>query len=211
MKILITYIILLSLQVPFNVTFFLSILTSDEKAWSINFGIFYLVIAVLYFFILGIIGIGSILKSFKAYRAQNFEYCINGLMLLKYGMVPFFIVNFLSMSALALMLLVASRGTVIFAAPFLLAFAMFCTWLAMLPSSFFGLQVVRFGVDDGKISKGKVWHILFQFCFLLDVLDTVYIAAVKYKRGRIFAIIVCVVYVLCALLAWSPLKEFILQ
>ena len=75
---------------------------------------------------------------------------------------------------------------------------------------FFGLQVIRFCADEGKIGKSIILHILFQFCFLLDVLDTVYLTAFKYKKGQIIAVIVCLVYMLCVLLVWSPLQEFII-
>lgn len=210
MKLIITYVVLLSLQVPFNVTYFLMFFSRDAASWEKFFTIGYLIVAFLYFAVLGVVGIKNILSSFRAYETKDFEYCIKGLMILKYGMLPFFIVNFLSMTALALMLLMASRGTMLFAAPILLVVAMLCTWFVMLPSSFFGLQVIRFCADEGKIGKSIILHILFQFCFLLDVLDTVYLTAFKYKKGQIVAVIVCLVYMLCVLLVWSPLQEFII-
>lgn len=200
MRSLIAYIALLSVQVPFNIAYFLTYLSTDRDATGMYFGAGYLIIAGVYFAALGVLGIVNILRSFRAYKAGDVEYCIKGLMTLKYGMVPFFIVNFLSMTALILLFLVASRGTVFFAVPGLLVVAMFCTWLPMLPSSFFGLQVVRFCADEGKLGKSKPWHILFQFCFLLDVLDTAYLTVFKYQRGKAAAAVVCAVYALFILL-----------
>lgn len=117
MKLIITYVVLLSLQVPFNVTYFLMFFSRDAASWEKFFTIGYLIVAFLYFAVLGVVGIKNILSSFRAYETKDFE-C---------GMLPFFIVNFLSMTALALMLLVASRGTMILAAPILLVVAMLCT------------------------------------------------------------------------------------
>lgn len=197
MKLLITYVVLLSIQVPFNIIYFWTLLSSGSESLMTAFGMGYPIIALLYFAALIVIGTISILNSFKAYKENDFEYCIKGFMILKYGLIPFFVVNFLSMAFLALVFLVASRGTIIFAAPIFLLIGISFTWIAMLPSSFWGLQVIRFAVRDGKIGKSKFLHIFLQFCFLLDLLDTVYLAAFKYRRGKVASILVYLAYVLC--------------
>lgn len=197
MKLLIAYVVLLSIQVPFNIMYFGALLSSGSESLMTTFGIGYPMIALLYFVALLVIGIISVLNAFKAYRKNDFEYCIKGLMILKYGLIPFFVVNFLSMTFLALIFLIASRGAIIFATPIFLFVGMFFTWIAMLPGSFWGVQVIRFAVRDGKIRKGKLLHMFLQFCFLLDLLDTVYFAAFKYRRGKAAAILVCLTYLLC--------------
>lgn len=209
MKLLITYVVLLSIQVPFNIIYFGALLSSGSESLMTAFGMGYPIIALLYFAALIVIGIISILNSFKAYKENDFEYCIKGFMILKYGLIPFFVVNFLSMAFLVLVFLVASRGTIIFAAPIFLLIGISFTWIAMLPSSFWGVQVIRFAVRDGKIGKSKFLHIFLQFCFLLDLLDTVYLAAFKYRRGKVASILVCLAYLLCISFVAILLTSFI--
>ena len=209
MKLLIAYVVLLSIQVPFNIMYFGALLSSGSESLMTTFGIGYPIIALSYFVALIVIGIISVVNSFIAYKKNDFEYCIKGFMILKYGLIPFFVVNFLSMTFLALIFLVVSRGTIIFAAPIFLLIGISFTWIAMLPSSFWGVQVIRFAVRDGKIGKSKILHIFLQFCFLLDLLDTVYLVAFKYKRGKVAAILVCFAYVLCISFVAILLASFI--
>ena len=66
------YIILLSLQVPFNLFYLRFGLTRMEKETAV---ILYFIIATLFFGAVGILGIINVVKSFRAYCSDDLEYC----------------------------------------------------------------------------------------------------------------------------------------
>ena len=208
------YVILLSLQVPLNISFLLIAangLASGKLPIS-GEGLFFVYIgaAVFYFLVLGILGITNIVRSFLAYGRGDEEHCLRGMLILKYGMVPFFIINFCSILLLSLAALVGSRGTLLFAFPVtvpLLFLAFFCTWLAMVPGSFYSIQVIRLTRKKGKTNLlWAVWHGLLQFCFLTDVLDTMYLAVRKWNRGKLGAALIGLLYIGAA--GWIILTVF---
>ncbi len=197
------YVILLSLQVPLNIGFLMisaNGLASGKLPVS-GEGLFitYIGGAVAYFLGVGILGIINIVRSFLAYGRGDEDHCIRGMLILKYGMVPFFIINFFSILVISLAAVVGSRGTLILAFPVtipLLLLAVFCTWLAMIPGSIYSIQVIRFTRARGKTSLGwAVWHGFLQFCFLTDVLDTMYLAVRKWNRGKIGAVLIGLLYI----------------
>lgn len=71
MKLIVAYIALLSLQVPFNITYFFMFLASDIEQTGEQFGIGYAIIAVLYFAAIGIIGIRLIFNFHMACDASR--------------------------------------------------------------------------------------------------------------------------------------------
>ena len=93
----------------------------------------------------------------------------------KYGLVVFFCVNFLVLFIyyffISMAVLVGSRGAAIIFAPVLLpwlivavGFSIGATWLAILPGSFYGIQVIRMTYKSGKIGFAEaVVHTVFQF------------------------------------------------
>lgn len=85
----------------------------------------------------------------------------------KYGLVIFFITNFMVMSIWyflsTLGVLVGTRGLAIFAAPVLLPFlavsiilTVAATWLVSVPGAFCGIQVILFALREKKI--GPAWQ-----------------------------------------------------
>ena len=98
--------------------------------------------------------------------------------------------------------LVGSRGAAIIFAPVLLpwliaavVFSAVATWLAILPGSFYGIQVIRMTYKSGKIGFAEaVVHTVFQFFFLFDVLDAMYLATGKWGRGKKSSAIIGCVY-----------------
>ena len=120
-----------------------------------------------------IVGIANVVCAFRDYR-QAPELCIRNLKLLKYGMIPCFVINFIWMLCLGFGVAVASFliGLVWF-----VPFAVIATWLYLLPGAFYGVQVVR--IMHNRQGRGAGWCIFngfLQFCFVLDVIDTAYLA-----------------------------------
>lgn len=202
----IAYVILLTLGVPFYIL----------TAWAASavqplriFSLLYLPLYLLLFLFLGLLNIRD---SFRAYTEKDAVYCVNGMLILKYGLVVFFIFNFLILTAVfllgGLVVLIASRGTLIFALPMLLPWifaiigiAAFFTWLMLLPGAFWGVQVIRKSMAEGKLSPGKaLLHGALQFIFLTDVLDAMYLSVRIWNRGKKSAAVIGTLYL--AVIAW---------
>ncbi len=201
MKFINIYITLLSLQVPFNV-FYIFLLTSDmaEKYGTVMLPL-YAVIAFFYFSLVIAMAVINIIRSFSAFNKGDYEHCIRGMVRLKYGMIPFYIVNFFSILFILALIILASRGIIVVAGFIvipvvfiILGAIFFITWLSMLPGAFFGVQALRSAVRSGSMtSLSAFFHGILQFIFCIDVFDTAYLTAVKWKRNRVSAIIVCTI------------------
>ncbi len=62
---------------------------------------------------------------------------------------------------------------------------MFFTWLMLLPGAFYAVQVIRMSILEKKCSpRTAIIHILLQFIFLVDVLDTMYISVKIHNKGK---------------------------
>lgn len=143
---------------------------------------------ILYFSIVMIIGCLNILKSFKSAADGRTGYCINSMLILKYGLVVFFLLNFLMFAFISFIALVASRGTIIFAFPITIPFfviAFLLSWVMLIPGAFYGVQAARISYDAGKIGFGEmILHCILQFCFVADVFDAMYLSVVKWGMGK---------------------------
>lgn len=200
------YIVLLSMQVPFNLIYMWTALVKLEIKTAV---IMYVAIAALFFTVVGILGIVNVVKGFRAYRSDDQEYCLRAMLKLKYGMVPFFILNFLGMSTLTFLAVVASRGMVLLMFPLpiiFVAMGVIATWFAMLPGSIYAVWVACFAVKEEKITRAQlVVHIILQLLFLTDVLDAAYLAVRHFHRGKKGAIVVITLYLLTVALCVTGL------
>lgn len=215
----IVYVLLLTLCLPLA-CFYIWLLTVLPIPWDrlaawtdtfwkgmlLLFTVFFPVI--IYWLIVFILGAANAVNSFRVYRTGDADQCINRMLIHKYGLVVFFIINFISMSILYFVVtfgaLVGTRGLVIFAAPVLLPVLIIsiivtaaATWLAIVPGGFWGIQVIRFALKEKKTSAGAaVWHGILQFVFLADVLDAMYLAVKKWGRGRKSSVVIGALYIL---------------
>lgn len=112
--------------------------------------------------------------------AGEIRFCINAMLILKYGLIPFFLLNCLFGLLVCLAFFVGTRGTILFAFPVTVPFlllAVFSVWATLLPGSFYGLQVVRLGIRQGKLAfPAAIFHLLLQFTFIADVFDAMYLS-----------------------------------
>jgi len=78
----------------------------------------------------------------------------------------------------------------------------------MLPGSFFAVQVIRFSYSEKKIGMAAAFfHVLLQFCFLTDVLDTMYLSVKKWDMAKKSSIVIALIYILgIALAIWTGIK-----
>lgn len=215
----IAYVLVLTLSLPLACLYLwlltiLPIPWESLVAWADTFGkgmilllLFFLPV-IIYGLVMFVLGVANIGKSFKVYRSGDVEDCINRMLILKYGLVVFFIINFIVMSIWYFLwtvgALVGTRGLVIFAAPVLLPFlagsillTVTATWLATVPGAFYSIQVIRFTLREKKIGLGAaVWHGVLQFVFLADVLDAMYLAVKKWNRGKKSSVVIGILYIL---------------
>jgi hypothetical protein len=169
----------------------------------------------LYVCIVIVFSIVNIVRSFKAYRENSPSYCVNSMLILKYGLIPFFIQAF-TVTVLFILIFtlggfVASRGTIIFMLialwPLALAWGVAVgliltglTIIILLPGAFYGIQVVRYTLKEKKTSSGfAVMHGILQFVPFFDNLDAMYLAVKKWKLGKKSSIAVATAYILLLL------------
>lgn len=215
----IIYVLLLTFCLPLACLYIwllilLPIPWDSLAAWADTFGkgllLFFILLlpVVLYWLAVFILGVANIMKSFRVYRSGNVKECINRMLIHKYGLAVFFIINFMVMSIWYFLstfgVLVGTRGLAIFAAPVLLpilaisiALTVTVTWLAIVPGSFYGIQVIRFTLRENKTGLGAaVWHGFLQFVFLADVLDAMYLAVKKWGQGKKSSVVIGILYIL---------------
>lgn len=203
------YVILLTLCVPLAYVYLILVTGLLDKIQEGHIGLTLMIVFLPLFFYWGlvaVVGIINIGQSFKIYKTGNPIECVNRMLIHKYGLVVFFCVNFLVLFIyyffISMAVLVGSRGAAIIFAPVLLpwlivavVFSVGATWLAILPGSFYGIQVIRMTYKSGKIGFAEaVVHTVFQFFFLFDVLDAMYLATEKWGRGKKSSAIIGCVY-----------------
>ena len=227
-KLAIAYVIILSLipvlALP-NLIFqnhVLDAIPYDASALTTELGFFLSNLpAIIYIVALYILGILNIWKSFSSYEEGDSTALINRMLIHKYGLVAFFLYDFILLFTLYFFagaaLTFMTGGLII---PLMLPvmsvmifFTVIGFWLTILPGSFYALQVIRMTYKAGKISLGTaILHGILQLFFLADVLSAMYLTAVKWKRAKKSSIVVGIVYIVCAIgtvvLAVATIKEF---
>ena len=178
------YVILLTLCVPLAYVYLILVTGLLDKIQEGHIGLTLMIVFLPLFFYWGlvaVVGIINIGQSFKIYKTGNPIECVNRMLIHKYGLVVFFCVNFLVLFIyyffISMAVLVGSRGAAIIFAPVLLP------WL------------IRMTYKSGKIGFAEaVVHTVFQFFFLFDVLDAMYLATEKWGRGKKSSVIIGCVY-----------------
>lgn len=154
------------------------------------------------------LGIVNIIQSFKAYKRGEVEFCFDSMLVMKYGMIPFFILNYVSAVINHMIMLVAGHGITILIMPLTVLAAVFMTYLYLLTGAFWGLQTVRACKKNGLLSKrGAVFNGILQYIFVVDVASTVYLSVKVCKRGKKVSLAVLIA---CAVLDLAALALFCL-
>ena len=172
------YVILLTLCVPLAYVYLILVTGLLDKIQEGHIGLTLMIVFLPLFFYWGlvaVVGIINIGQSFKIYKTGNPIECVNRMLIHKYGLVVFFCVNFLVLFIyyffISMAVLVGSRGAAIIFAPVLLpwlivavVFSVGATWLAILPGSFYGIQVIRMTYKSGK--QLYIRYSSFSFCLM---------------------------------------------
>lgn len=148
--------------------------------------------AYILFALLGIaavLGIANMIYAFLSCRRGMEDYLRNAAMLIKYGAVPAFIYNFLGGAGLTAVL-------TIFIGPFsAIIGAIFAAmdYFMLFTGSCYVISYLILKARAGEMTIGKlVLHGILQLIFVVDVADTMYLTAIKEKKGRVAAVLTLV-------------------
>lgn len=206
----VVYIIVLTLCLPLNILYFATVVKlcgpdMEHIGWVLPV---YFILCGVYFLIVFVLGVLNIVQSFAVCGKQDTGFCIKGMLIHKYGLVIFFIVNFMCAFLIygvgGLGIIMGTRGIALIFGAFwlpgyfaLLGITAFVTWLALVPGGMYGVQVIRLSKAFGKISaREALVHGILQFCFLLDVLDAMYLSVAKWRAGKKSACVIGFLYII---------------
>lgn len=202
----ILYVVLLTMIAPVAMGIgFFTIKVFEVLDFSFGASFLFWIPMLAYYTIVFGLGVRNVRNAVTLGLQGDIDACLKGMLIHKYGLVIFFLVNFALLFLLymggTLISLVATRGAALFMIlPFLLPMVLFSvavTWIIMLPGSIYGLQVVRISKKEGKLSgKSAAWNSLFQFIFLTDILSTMYLAVKKWDTGKHSSMIIALLYLI---------------
>lgn len=131
-----------------------------------------------------IFGVINIINTYKLCKDNEYNSLRKYMKVLKFGAVPYFIINFIVYFFIFFIFLAASRGIILFTPiPLIFIGIIFFTYLAVIFTSSYGIDFLVIVKKEKIIKTGSlVIHILLQLCFVLDVVDTL-IILMKYKSG----------------------------
>ncbi|AQS08742.1 hypothetical protein CLOBY_08520 [Clostridium saccharobutylicum] len=123
------------------------------------------------------------INSCKLCKNRDYNSLRKCMKILKFGAIPYFILDFAMHFLIFLFLFAASRRTMIFTPIPLLFFIPICfTYPTVVFTSLYGIGFVVSISRDKKLSKKKfIFHVLLQLCFILDVISTISLL-IKYKK-----------------------------
>lgn len=132
-----------------------------------------------------ILGLRNIINTFQLWKNNEYNSLRKYMKVLKFGTVPYFIINFIVYALIFLIFFAASRGIIIFTPiPLIFIVIIFITYLTVIFTSSYGIGFLAIIKKEKRIKAGNfIIHILLQLCFVLDVIDTM-ILLIKYKREQ---------------------------
>jgi hypothetical protein len=99
----------------------------------------------------------------------------------KFGSIPFWIINFIILVIVGILGVVATRGAGIIFLPIL----MLLTYILFLGTSVFSISYIKLLYQEGEIvSLHKNMHIILQLCFILDIVDIIYLKIKLTKKEK---------------------------
>lgn len=124
----------------------------------------------------------NIKNAFRLYLNRNFNGLKKYMALQKLVAIPYFLLNFIFCLLIAIAVLGGSRGLIIFTPiPILFLIPIFLTFITVVCTSIYGIFFIGVLLKENRIEFGKALiHIIFQICFVLDVVDTI-VLIIKYR------------------------------
>lgn len=146
--------------------------------------------------------IGNIVRSFRIQGEDAPLRCVRLMLILKYGMIPFFLLH-LCLLPFVFFIVGWSVDQQSFY-PFMFIYLFVAPPLFMLPGAFYGIRVVRFSLREKKLRLfTAILHGIALFIPVLDVPDAAYLSAIKWKTARkTTAVVLITTTALIALIFW---------
>lgn len=134
---------------------------------SIDLHIFWISVGLVIFFM-----IINFLSGLSDFKENDFKVIYKKMSIIKFALVPGFILNFISYSVLIFGWTIVTGVLGIIVAMFCLPF----TYLILSFSSFFSLLYLTTLQERKLISEKKfIFHTILQYCYLWDILDSLLI------------------------------------
>ena len=171
------------------INLFLVILLLVSLLWGLinhmeNWIQWLLTVAVVISGILNVIfAVKNVLNTFTFYKNKEYNSLRKCMKVLKLGVIPYFVINFVVYLLLFTLFFAASRGLMIFTPiPLFFLFPIFFTYLTVLSStSPYGIGFAVILRKGNRLKNRELMiHVLLQLCFVLDVIGTL-ILLLKYK------------------------------
>jgi hypothetical protein len=166
------YITVLYSNAFFYVLFAIGIYGSAHEKLAISestryiFFLLWLLCVVLFIFV----SVINIFNSIKLLRNKEELKLRKSMMYIKFGAIPFFIINFIVLTACTLILIGASRGVGIIFVPI----PVFFTYALLLSTSIYSVSYLIHLKNEKKIESNIfLIHLVLQFCFVLDVISVI--------------------------------------
>ncbi|MDO5387597.1 MAG: hypothetical protein Q4F63_00015 [Clostridia bacterium] len=103
----------------------------------------------------------------------------------KFGSIPMYVIVFTINFVVWAVMVLATRGIGIFALPFAILPTVFFTYLNVIFTSIYSICFLIDKKNKGEISAVfMVINILLQLCFVIDVIDTIYLCF-KFRKKKI--------------------------
>lgn len=127
-----------------------------------------------------LLGVGNMIQAVLCCRKKHEEFLERAVMLLKYGMILFYMIVFVL--GVAVWFIGTFLGPVGMIAALMFAIV---DYAIMIPGIFYGISWLVLLIRKKEISlKAGILHGILQCLFVLDVADTMYLMAVKKKKYR---------------------------
>ena len=127
-----------------------------------------------------LLGVGIMIQAVLCCRKKHEEFLERAVLLLKYGMILFYMIVFVL--GVAVWFIGTFLGPVGIIAALMFAIV---DYAIMIPGIFYGISWLILLIRKKEISlKAGIFHGILQCLFVLDVADTMYLMAVKKKKYR---------------------------
>ncbi|MFQ9514411.1 MAG: hypothetical protein ACLRZ9_01150 [Eubacterium sp.] len=149
-----------------------------------------------------VFGVLNIIVSVKFCKPENRNMMLNASVLVKYALIPFFIVGGFTLLA-ALFLAFIPVPFMIFLGPTIAAMGAAGGWLIVAFGSPYVIAYLRLSSKTNmKVKAIVIIHCILQFFFTLDVIDVMYLA-LKEGKWKKLTIFIIVLLVLAAILLFA--------
>lgn len=145
-----------------------------------------------------VFGVFNIIVSVKFCKPENRIIMFNSTILVKYALIPFFIIGGITLTVTFLFSFIPVPF-MIFVGPVITAFGIVIGWLILVFEAPYAISYLRLSAKAGVYAKtAMILHTILQFFFTLDVIDIMFLAFKehRWKKLTIFIIVLLIILVL---------------